>query len=189
MTLDTRRMTCIADMQTFLDGSDTVHFEAPDAAARRHWLADLLDRFHYRSLLRPDKGVLRQFTCKLADYSRTQLTRLIGQWQATGALVDQRGPPVKAFAQRYTDVDVSALVKLDRLHQRLSGPTTRKLFRVFDDVHHERLAGIFIATCTTCTPAPGIAVSAATCSTRKSPRCPSTSGADLIRAVNSAIYA
>lgn len=149
MTLDTRRLTCIADMQAFLDGSDTVHFEAPDAAARRRWLADLLDRFRYRSLSRADKGVLRRFACKLGGYSRAQLTRLVGQWQATGALVDRRGPPAKTFVRRYTDADVAALVELDRLHQQLSGPATRKLaeraFRVFGDARYERLAGISVA--------------------------------------------
>lgn len=148
VTLDTHRLTCIADMQAFLDGSDTVHFQAPDAAARRRWLAELLSRFHYLSLSRADKGTFRRFACKLGGYSRAQLTRLIAQWQASGELVDRRGPPLKPFAKRYTDTDVAALVELDRLHQQLSGPATRKLaeraFRVFGDRRYERLATISI---------------------------------------------
>lgn len=45
MTLDTFRLTCIADMQAFLDGSDAIRFQSPDPAGRRQWLADLLRRF------------------------------------------------------------------------------------------------------------------------------------------------
>jgi transposase InsO family protein len=148
VTLDTRRLTSVADMQAFLDGSDALSFQSPDAAGRRTWLADLLRRFRYPSLSRADKGTLRRFACKAGGFSRAQLTRLIGQWQTTGALTDRRGPPAKPFQRRYTDADVTALVELDRLHGQLAGPATRKLaeraFALFGDGRYERLANISI---------------------------------------------
>jgi transposase InsO family protein len=148
VTLDTRRLTSIADMQAFLDGSDALSFQSPDAAGRRTWLADLLRRFRYASLRRADKGTLCRFARKVGGFSRSQLTRLIGQWQSTGALVDRRGPPAKPFPRRYTNADVAALVELDRLHGQLAGPTTRKLaeraFALFGDDRYERLASISI---------------------------------------------
>ncbi len=84
MTLDTQRLTSIAEMQAFLDGSQTLGFQSPDGAGRRRWLAELLARFHYPALARADKGVLRAFVRKVGSYSRAQLTRLIAQWQAGG---------------------------------------------------------------------------------------------------------
>ncbi len=62
--------------------------------------------------------------------------------------VGRFGPPAQPFARRYTEADVRALVTLDRLHGKLSGPATRKLaeraFHVFDDSAYERLATISV---------------------------------------------
>lgn len=148
MTLDTRRLTCIADMQAFLDGSDAIQFQSPDPAGRRQWLADLLRRFRYRTLRRADKGTLRCFAMKVGGFSRAQLTRLIAQWLDTGQLTDRRGPPARPFQRRYTPADVAALVELDRLHGQLSGPATRKLAEraccLFGDTRYQRLATISV---------------------------------------------
>lgn len=148
MTLDTRRVTCIADMQAFLEGSDAIRFQSPDPAGRRQWLADLLQRFRYPILARADKGTLRAFARKVGGFSRAQLTRLIAQWLDTGQLVDRRGPPTRPFQRRYTPADVTALVELDRLHGQLSGPATRKLAEraccVFGDARYQRLAAISV---------------------------------------------
>lgn len=149
MTLDTRRLTCIADMQAFLEGSDAVSFRSPDAGDRRRWLANLLGRFHYSTLTRADKGTFRCFAMKVGGFSRAQLARLITQWRATGCLDDRRGPPATPFRRRYTEQDVAALVELDRLHGQLSGPATRKLaeraVQLFGDTRYERLATISVA--------------------------------------------
>lgn len=149
VTLDTRRVTCIAEMQAFLDGSDAIQFQSPDPTGRRQWLADMLERFRYATLRRSDRGVLRRFAMKVCGYSHAQLTRLISQWQATGKLSDRRGPPARPFARRYTEADVTALVELDRLHGQLSGPATRKLaeraYTRFGEARYERLADISVA--------------------------------------------
>jgi transposase InsO family protein len=149
VTLDTRRLTCVADMQAFLDGSDTIHFHAPDPAGRRQWLADLLRRFGYASLRRTDKGVLRSFAQKVCGYSRAQVARLIAQWRTSGSLADRRGAPARPFSRRYDQADVRALVELDRLHGQLSGPATCKLAEraatVYGDARYARLAGISVA--------------------------------------------
>lgn len=148
MTLDTRRVTCIADMQAFLEGSDAIQFQSPDPAGRRRWLVDLLGRFRYPILTRADKGTLRAFARKVGGFSRAQLTRLITQWLDTGQLTDRRGPPARPFTRRFTAADVTALVELDRLHGQLSGPATRKLAErawcVFDDARYQRLASISV---------------------------------------------
>lgn len=84
VTLDTYRLTCIADMQAFLDGSGAIQFRNPDRAGRRQWLTDLLRRFCYPTLTRADKGTLRRFAQKVGGFSRAQLARLIAQWRDTG---------------------------------------------------------------------------------------------------------
>lgn len=148
MTLNTQSLSCLADVRAFLHGNAEVGFSAPPQADRHAWLAAMLRQFHYGTLSRPDKSVVRAFALKVTGYSRAQLTRLINQWQRDRRIVDRRGPPAQPFARRYTEADVRALVTLDRLHGQLSGPATRKLaeraFHVFDDPAYERLATISV---------------------------------------------
>ncbi|MGB4858304.1 MAG: DDE-type integrase/transposase/recombinase [Dokdonella sp.] len=148
MTLNTQSLSSLAEVRAFLDGTAEIAFSAPPSADRHAWLAATLRQFHYGSLKRPEKGLVRAFALKVTGYSRAQLTRLIRQWQQHRYLPDRRGPPAQPFARRYTAADVRALVILDRLHGQLSGPATRKLaeraFTVFGDATYERLATISV---------------------------------------------
>lgn len=148
VTLNTQALSSLAEVRAFLDGNAEVAFSPPPQADRHTWLAATLRQFHYGTLKRPDKGLVRAFALKITGYSRAQLTRLIRQWQRDRRLVDRRGPPAQPFARRYTEADVRALVKLDQLHNQLSGPATRKLaeraFQVFGDPAYERLATISV---------------------------------------------
>lgn len=149
VTLNTRSLSSLAEARAFLDGNAGVDFSPPPEADRHAELAATLRQFHYDTLKRPDKGLVRTFARKVAGYSRAQLTRLTGQWQRDRQIVDRRSPPAQPFARRYTDVDVCLLVKLDQLHGQLSGPATRKLAErasaVFGDTAYERLATISVA--------------------------------------------
>lgn len=149
VTLHTDTLTSLDEVRAFLDGSPAVTFSAPDPAQRYRWLEATLRQFHYATLTRADKGVLRAFAAKVTGYSRAQLTRLIGQWVHGRRIADRRGPPARPFATRYTADDVRALATLDRLHQQLSGPATRKLAermaQVYGDPAYARLATISVA--------------------------------------------
>ena len=148
VTLNTQSLSSLAEVRAFLNGNAEVKFSPPAEADRHAWLAATLRQFHYNTLKRSDKGVVRAFALKVTSYSRAQLTRLIKQWQHDRRIVDRRGPPAQPFARRYTEAEVRALVTLDRLHSQLSGPATRKLaeraFDVFDDSPYERLSTISV---------------------------------------------
>ncbi|MGH8190763.1 MAG: DDE-type integrase/transposase/recombinase [Rhodanobacteraceae bacterium] len=149
VTLNTHSLSSLDEVRAFLDGNAEVQFVPPPHADRHTWLAATLQQFHYATLRRPDKSLVRAFALKVSGYSRAQLTRLIGQWQRDRRIVDRRGPPAQPFTRRYREADVAALVKLDRLHGQLSGPATKKLAEravtMFDDAEYERLAHISVA--------------------------------------------
>ena len=149
MTLHTQSLTSLDEVRAFLDGNAAVTFTAPVAAERYRWLEATLRQFRYDGLMRADKGLLQAYLRKVTGYSRAQLTRLIGQWRQGRRIADRRGPPAQPFVRRYTAADVSALVTLDRLHQQLSGPATKKLaeraFTTFGDATYERLATLSVA--------------------------------------------
>ena len=149
MTLNTQSLSSLAEVRAFLEGSTEVSFSPPADTDRYDWLEKTLRQFHYNVLKRADKGLLQVFMRKVTGYSRSQLTRLIGQWQHGRRIVDRRGPPTQPFTRRYSEADTRLLVQLDRLHGQLSGPATKKLaeraVQVFGDTAYARLATISVA--------------------------------------------
>jgi transposase InsO family protein len=149
VTLNTQSLSSLAEVRAFLDGNAAVDFSPPVQSDRYVWLEATLRQFRYATLKRADKGLVRAFASKVTGYSRAQLTRLIGQWQQGRCIADRRGPPPRPFARRYTEADVKLLVHLDRLHNQLSGPATKKLaeraLNVFGETAYTRLATISVA--------------------------------------------
>lgn len=149
VTLHTDQLTTLEQVEAFLNGTADIAFQAPDRAARRHWIAGVLRGFRYAQRNRRERGVLLRFLTKVTGYSPAQMKRLLRQFHTERHLRDRRGPPAKPFAYRYTLADQGALAELDALHGQLSGPATRKLaeraFRLFGDARYERLAGISVA--------------------------------------------
>ena len=107
-----------------------------------------LVKFRYKSLRKPDKGVLIQYLVKVSGYSRQQITRLVKQYRDTGRLV-RRQRTVKGFSRRFTDDDIRLLVTMDMRHNTPNGLTMKKLceraYVVFDEQAYHRLASISVA--------------------------------------------
>jgi hypothetical protein len=56
------------------------------------------------------------------------LTRLIRQQKANGEIRAAERTR-RRFATRYTDTDVGLLAEVDRAHERLNGPSTRRILQ------------------------------------------------------------
>ena len=89
---------------------------------------------------------MRCFVAKVTGLSRTQSTRLIGQYRNTGHIRDRRYGATRPFERRYTAADIRLLAEVDETLGGLCGPTTRRVMRrqyeVFGDERFERLAGL-----------------------------------------------
>ena len=136
-------------MSAFLEGTQRVAFEvASDKDSRYQWIQRTLVKFRYKSLRKPDKGVLIQYLVKVSGYSRQQITRLVKQYRDTGRLV-RRQRTVKGFSRRFTDDDIRLLVTMDMRHNTPNGLTMKKLceraYVVFDEQAYHRLASISVA--------------------------------------------
>ena len=92
--------------------------------------------------------MVKKYVKKVTGCSRAQLTRLVHQYQETGAIVF-RHKNVNQFNTRYTKADIRLLAQLDEWHNTLSGPATKKLceraYVLFGQLEYERLASISIA--------------------------------------------
>jgi transposase InsO family protein len=144
------RLSTVAQLRAFLDGTLEVRFRPISNDVERYgFIVDILKRFAYRRLGRADKGMVMRYLERTTDYSRQQLTRLVGRYFEGGRLAKRYRAPAMGFARKFTAADVTLLAQTDALHNTLSGPATQYLmqraFAVYGDARYERLATLSVA--------------------------------------------
>jgi len=145
--MNERRLTSLAQLEAFLDGTAGVEFKPlGDDEARYEQIQSVVRRFRYPRLKRREKGLVIRYLQHTTGYSRQQLTRLIKRACERAPLRKRYRAPPHAFSRRYTDADIALLAEVDAAHGTLSGPATRHLLRrayeVYGDSRYERLARI-----------------------------------------------
>jgi hypothetical protein len=132
----------------FLSGSAGVDFTGQTRAERYAWIQATLVQQQYLSLGKKQRGAVRALMSKASGLSLPQITRLIRQFRDDGALRLDRTAR-RRFPTKYTVADLELLVEVDRAHQRLSGPATRRIlerqWQVFGQRQYARLAEISVA--------------------------------------------
>jgi transposase InsO family protein len=135
-------------IQEFLCGSAGIDFTGQTRKERYAWIQKTLMEQQYYSLPKKQRGAVRALLSKVAGLSKPQVTRLIRQYRRDGELRVDTGAR-RRFPVKYTKQDVDLLIEVDRAHQRLSGPATRRILQrewhVFGQQHYSRLAEISIA--------------------------------------------
>ena len=135
MTLDTARLRTIGEVEAFMQGTAAVGFSPPPESERYGWIGRTLNQFSYQGCDRRQRGLLRRFIARVTGYSRAQVCRLVSQHRDTHRLKDRRGPPAVPFAKRYGAAALRCLIEIDRAHNTLSGPATKKLAERAVSVH------------------------------------------------------
>jgi len=132
----------------FLDGSGEIEFTGQSQAERYAWIQTTLREQEYFALSKKHRGMVRALLSKIAGMSLPQITRLIRSYRQNGAIQPQAGSR-RRFAVKYTTEDLELLIEVDRAHQRLSGPATRRIlereWQVFGNPEYARLAEISVA--------------------------------------------
>jgi len=95
-----------------------------------------------------ERGMVRALMAKVAGLSMPQITGLIRGYREDGE-IRVHGGRRRRFAVKYTAEDLELLIEVDRAHQRLSGPATRRVlereWQVFGRKEYARLAEISVA--------------------------------------------
>ena len=129
----------------FLKASTEIDFAGQGRREVYTWIAATLVEQEYFTLRKKQRGTVRALLRKLSGLSMPQITRLIRRYHADGELpvassVRQR------FPVKYTVRDLELLIEVDRAHQRLSGPATRRIvereWQVFGQREYANLAEI-----------------------------------------------
>lgn len=138
----------LAQMQALVQASAEVHFAGRHKQEIYEWVQSVLVQAEYAMQERKDRGVVRAYLCKMTGKSVPQMTRLIRQYRRTGE-VRVREYRRRRFPTVYTVADVRLLAQVDRAHERLSGPATRRIlereYREYGRQEYARLAKISVA--------------------------------------------
>lgn len=150
MTIDMNdsEICTLEQVAKFLKASKRWKFKGLTRDGKYEWLESTIGRFDYFSLGKNDKGLLRKYMLRMTGFSDAQITRLIADKRQYGKLELLNGSR-HCFARIYTKHDIELLAETDNLHERLSGPATKKLFQrayaVFGDARFIRLQDISVA--------------------------------------------
>lgn len=129
----------------FLEGSAPIEFTGQSRTERYAWIESTLNQQQYFSLRKKQRGAVRALLSKVAGLSVPQITRLIRSCRQDGEIRVHSGTR-RRFPVKYTTEDLELLIEVDRAHQRLSGPATRRIlereWQVFGKREYARLAEI-----------------------------------------------
>ena len=126
--MNDKSLQTVEQVGGFLEGSEAVEFRGLTAKEKYCWIEEVLTRLGYHRLRRSEKGVIRRYIGKVTGYSRSQVSRLIREYQQTGRL-KKRQYRRHRFPTKYTPSEVGLLARTDELHGWLSGPATRRVMK------------------------------------------------------------
>ena len=150
VTLQTERLRTVEQIRGFLDGNGEVDLTPLDRDEAYGFVRRTLVRLDYDALGRAGKGTVREFLGKATGLSRAQVTRLIGQYRATGRVEDRRAANSgRSFERVYTSADIRLLADADEIGGQLCGPAAcevlRRQYEVFGDARFERLSQLSVS--------------------------------------------
>ncbi len=138
----------LEQIRAFMAASQEIRFEGRNRKEIYNWVRQTATEQQYHVQGKAGKGLLRCYLAKTTGLSRAQVTRLIGQYLATGK-VEERGYRRRCFPSLYTRRDIELLAEVDEAHETLSGPATQKIlyreFHEFGESSYERLARLSVA--------------------------------------------
>ena len=138
----------IAGIKKFLKGSCGIKLNGISRGEKYRWITEVLGRFVYFELRKKDKSLVKKYMLRMTGFSDAQITRLIADERRYGKIGLRNGSR-HCFTRVYTKHDIELLAETDNLHERLSGPATKKLFQrayeLYGDVRFARLRDISVA--------------------------------------------
>jgi transposase InsO family protein len=132
----------------FVEASEEIRFASEGLQQVYGWVERVLVQQEYAQQGKAARGLVRRYIEKMTGLSRSQVTRLIARYTATGRV----RPTIyrrRRFADRYTRADIELLASVDEAHETLSGPATRRILEreveLYGKQEYARLAAISVA--------------------------------------------
>ena len=134
-------------IERLLEAAQEIRFEGKDRKEMYKWITRTLSQQRYREQSKPMRGLLLRYVEKLTGRSRTQVTRLVGQYMKQSE-VKEAVYRRHRFASRFTRADLELLARVDEAHETMSGPATKRIlkreYEQYQHTEYERLASISV---------------------------------------------
>ena len=95
--MNDRKLQTVEQVRQFLEGSEAVEFRGLTAKEKYYWIEEVLIRFSYPRLKRAEKGVIRWYLQKVTGYSRSQVSRLISEYNIQETPFSQEVHPIRSW--------------------------------------------------------------------------------------------
>ena len=132
----------------FVEASQDIQFTSQGRQQVYGWVEQVLVQQEYTGQGKAARGLVRRYIEKMTGMSRSQVTRLIARYTATG-LVRPTVYRRRRFPGLYTRADIELLASVDEAHETLSGPATRRILEreveLYGKQEYARLAAISVA--------------------------------------------
>jgi transposase InsO family protein len=132
-------------LNDFLKGTEGISFVGQKKEEVYAWVERVLMSQEFLQQDKKLRGTIRAYVAKATGLSSAQVTRLIRLFRKTGG-VKAKAYRRRSFMRIYTDKDIALLAELDRAHEWLSGPATRRIlereYTCFGKQEYVRLAKI-----------------------------------------------
>ena len=115
-------------IKKFLKGASGIRISVALREEKYRWITTVLRRFSYFKLRKKEKTTVKKYMIYMTGFSDAQITRLIAEERNYGG-IGLRAGSRHCFARTYTKADIELLAETDNLHERLSGPATKRLFQ------------------------------------------------------------
>ena len=146
LSLDVERLRNPEQVRAFLDGNEPVDFQPVSRSEAYAFVSRMLSRFDYTRLGKSDRGLVKAFVGKATGLSRSQVTRLVGQFVKTGQVVDRRRGATRQVMRRefevYGDIRYVRLARISNghLYNLRRSTTYRRRRTVLDRTRPTRVA-------------------------------------------------
>lgn len=135
----------IAQIKDFLKLDQAIKFKSVSGKERSLWINEALNKFRYFGLRKKEKGVVRNYIAKMTSLSQSQLTRSIERKKRLGK-VFFNSTSRRHFPFKYAPRDIALLCQTDNLHEKLSGPATKKIlereYKIFNKKDYQTISQI-----------------------------------------------
>lgn len=143
--MDDAQITTLEQIRSVLESPGELGFKGANREERYGWIEEVLKRFDYFRLEKKGKGLVKAYLKRMSGLSRAQVTRLVSRKLQVG-FIKPSYEGCHRIAPKYTILDHELLAQTDNMHERLSGPATRRIlerqYKVYGDKSFERLSGI-----------------------------------------------
>jgi len=135
-------------IQQFLESSGEIDFVGQGRGDVYAWVQQVLVPQEFARMRKKERGRVRAYLEKITGRSAAQVTRLIWKY-LDGGTVTVKPYRRRRFATKYTEQDVVLLAAVDRAHECLSGPATKRILQreceQFSKQEYARLAQLSVA--------------------------------------------